>query len=120
MVDYYEVDKLVALHVMKWKPVYYDDNVIVAWDIGKGRELFFTSPFESDNEWSPSTNISDAWMVVERIGHEFLVRKRKNGEDFRAFIIETGGKEDYAHAKTAPLAICLAALKTVGVDADDI
>jgi hypothetical protein len=64
-----------------------------------------------------STSIQDAWLVVEKLGREFLVRKRLGGMDYRAWIDEKGDNTGvYSHGKTAPLAICRVALKTVGID----
>jgi hypothetical protein len=60
-----------------------------------------------------STNLSDASQVLEKFG-EILVRRRLNGTDYRVWIELDNGSEIYEHAKTAPLAICLAALKTRG------
>jgi uncharacterized protein (DUF1330 family) len=112
-----ELDALVAEKVMGYK-------------IGWLTEYGFKKEFERkvialkgdryDNIPRYSTNISDAWQVVEKVGKEFLVRKRLEGNDYRAFIITfdnyLGHKEYYAHAKTAPLAICLAALRAVGYE----
>jgi hypothetical protein len=65
--------------------------------------------------WNPSTYIEDAWLVVEKLGNEFLIRKRLDGMDYRAWV-RIKDKEYYAHGKKAPMAICLAALKSVGVE----
>jgi hypothetical protein len=103
-----DLDDLVAEKVMGWFLV----------SSPYGRELWtdYKGLVLLPDHFSPSVSITDAWQVVEAVGQEFLVRKRLNGNDYRAFIIMDKGKEIYAHAKTASLAICLAALKAKGVE----
>lgn len=76
-------------------------------------------------DWSPSTNIADAWEVVEVLFRRGMVRI-SNGDgdscdvDFFPFNgvapdspLWTGNPA-HVSAATAPLAICLAALAAVG------
>lgn len=71
-----------------------------------------------------TTSIAAAWQVVEKINREhgpFHLRDvcHRFGDDapifWRAWFESTGPKhESYVDADTAPLAICIAALKAVG------
>lgn len=68
-----------------------------------------------------STDISATWKVVEKM------RKQVSLEvAFELFVNESGwwearfGMEDFVCADTAPLAICLAALKAVAVEMEDV
>lgn len=92
--------------------------------------------------FKPSSNISDAWQVIERLaelGYETLVRNCISdnclgilrGEaqigDYLCNISKSTSINSLepstchkAYAKTATLAICLASLKAVGVNIDDI
>ena len=90
--------------------------------------------------FKPSSNISDAWQVIERLaelGYETLVRncisdnclgiRRGKAQigDYFCNISKDDSINDLTHyhkayAKTATLAICLASLKAVGVNIDDI
>jgi hypothetical protein len=78
---------------------------------------------DNQDYWSPSTDIAAAWEVVDH-----LTRDRGEGpilefgltRDFEhsweaEFSIRSGGLNALAYSDTAPLAICLAALKAIGV-----
>lgn len=128
------LDFKVAVEVMGWKPVYVRRDV-------EGRQMMFaTRTYEGSIEdldfyetkgprmpcgWSPSTNIADAWQVVERMPMDLLkiddgwlaicgnwrgeVRLPEDGHD--GFIDMPIKNEDgWAVAKSAELAICRAAL----------
>ena len=74
--------------------------------------------------WSPATSIADAWEVVEKILSEegrwfFQIQNchAEEGSEFCVFFMEND--EDGKDAEgmgPLPRAICLAALKAVGVD----
>lgn len=66
-----------------------------------------------------STSIAPAWEVVEKL--DDCLHLREHGEEgiWEAWFCGLGEPENenrVAHADTAPLAICLAALKAVGVE----
>ena len=74
-----------------------------------------------------STNIADAWEVVEKIGRSitpnrysvnFIIEWDRLAAEWRAgwaYYSDDGPEYDFVgEADTAPLAICLAALKAVG------
>lgn len=116
------VDRLVAEKVMGWA---YDGDVWQTRDkVDRYRPL----------SWSPSTIIGDAWEVYERVD--------ENGEPILGSIVRcatTGGewhygvfakinpnaeddeeKEGYYWNKSAPMAICITALRTAGVPESEI
>ena len=70
--------------------------------------------------WSPSTSIADAWEVVNRLPYAFWIRQEDKRAStceeyaglWTAFLGYVGAAlHVHAMATTAPLAICLAALK---------
>jgi hypothetical protein len=83
------------------------------------------------NLWRPSTSIADAWEVVEKLAADRVRPRNSEGQPANRFAIEihpfggtwwagwtiewSGGSDVLtgATADTAPLAICLAALKAV-------
>jgi hypothetical protein len=99
-----ERDALVAVNVMGWEVV---------------RGTVVPPGYES---WSkpevPSytTDISAAWEVVEKMD-EWIVQRARDGD---YWVTVRFGESWYLSGwvKSAPEAICLAALKAVGVDVD--
>lgn len=71
---------------------------------------------------SYSTDIAAAWEVMEKLREQWAVEL--HGRDQAWAVLIEDGDEVSAHfiateeADTAPLAICLAALKAVGVETD--
>jgi hypothetical protein len=82
-------------------------NIIEYVDRGWVQYLFY-----------PSENIADAWQVVEKLDvEEFSISKF--GQEYHVWVeIELGGEGFLIKSKTAPLAICLAALKAVGIEVE--
>ena len=124
-----ELDALIAEKVMGWK--YHDWKTSTAFEYTKycficGCTKRLHAPVAIDDfcgtkETPPhySTQIADAWLVVEKLlemGAWFSLSKNHHNFtwDCRGIINER--KDDEVrfidHADTAPLAICLAALKT--------
>jgi hypothetical protein len=116
-----EIDRLVAEKVMGWKADFRDD----VYENSPRRWLV--------SGWRPSTDIAAAWEVVEKLspGRPFVLQIRNTmmgGFQVRASWTDTeivntydadfGGRMrvDQATAATAPLAICLAALRAAGVE----
>ena len=60
-----------------------------------------------------STQIADAWLVVEKMGGVVGIDRYPKYDDPDEWYWDVGFKKGTAQADTAPLAICLAALKTV-------
>jgi hypothetical protein len=64
-----------------------------------------------------STHIDDAWLVAEFManhGQSLLITKSEDFSQWECSWV-TSGQRFTGYADTAPLAICLAALKAVGV-----
>ncbi len=134
-----ELDALVAEKVMGWTRMSYEQAYHYAgrkeltgyWHSTTERDRYGRSKemaraeddldyYQPEDAWSPSTDMAAAWEVVERlsanvefdIGTALLpgttaTRGWMASFQFRTFV---------AFAPTAPYAICLAALKAVGVE----
>ncbi len=120
-----ELDALVAEHVMGWTdlgPRWSDNNLSgYRWQKPTGERL-------AAEHFQPSTEITAAWPLVEKLGlwvfpHEdvwIAGRPRSlSGKEYDPdmYMDEHGivdGRLDMVTAATAPLAICLAALKVSG------
>lgn len=106
-----ELDKLIAEKVMGWSDLYGDGSYLV--------------PAQGDKEqymlregFNPSTNIEDAWKVVEKLdllgGDRRLIKRRGVYEITDISQQGHGYRECIGSGKTAPHAICLAALRAIG------
>ena len=116
------VDMFVAEEVMGWvymcfstKPADEVDETMWAWTLPIGDQAF-VAPWN----WSPSTQIADAWLVVEKLGKltgkDVLVEHCADGERLCTLGWHYRGiwmKDIQEKADTAPLAICLAALEAM-------
>ena len=98
-----ELDALIAEEVMGWVRVTYRKGA--RWSRGIPLGSIPALPIE---KWAPSTNIADAWDVVEKAG---LTNVDRDGASW----VARHGFRASAHGWTAPHAICLAALAAVGV-----
>lgn len=96
-----ELDALIAKKVMGWTLGKSDDHYYLM----DGRHI----DRRVGTGWSPSTNITHAFEVVEKVGPQFEIIYQPNGRWLARF-----GNTIQAEADTAPHAICLAALKAVG------
>ena len=110
-----EMDALVAEQVMGWHWGEAEDGVATWTHTDSGIAWAVAEP-----TFSPSTNIADAWQVVEKlIGLGYWISLSHNGNqhaacwDFRLCDRATESKREIAIEATAPLAICRAALKAV-------
>jgi hypothetical protein len=72
-----------------------------------------------------SSNIADAWQVVEKLRSRYVYIDLTNNDDlYCCELMEQDWENEsryftyYTDAETAPLAICLAALKAVGVEVE--
>jgi Phage ABA sandwich domain len=116
-----EIDRLVAEKVMGWEP-FYDDGDLISFVTEFGT-LFFSDDDES--EWNPTIDIADAWQVVEKLKNtgDVLIAKDFDDNQWEVEITIWQNESIHKHfvvkAETAPLAICLAALKSVGVEVDN-
>ena len=111
-----ELDALIAEKVMGWKV-----DRIVEHNNTTGDELLHI--FGPDKFPHYSTQIADAWLVVEKLGKDdwtytIVGNSSYNRCDLRKWLSHNNWAHLYSDADTAPLAICLAALKAVGGNDD--
>jgi hypothetical protein len=106
------IDILVAIHVMEFEPIF-DTGAIISFETEFGT-LFFSDG--DDNEWSPSTDIQDAWLVVEKLDFPVKVTKNTVVEPKYQTHVFIPDNVKMVFSDSAPMAICLAALKSVGVE----
>lgn len=103
-----ELDALVAKHVMDLNPT---------WNI-PNEDYFYT--VNGSNNYLPyySTSISGAWQVVEKLkGPDMWIGIDTTPDGrYRCMMLNKKGPDADFIADSAPRAICLAALKAVGVD----
>lgn len=118
--DLRKIDSLVAEKVMGWR---LDETNFIDYWVGEhdGRG----GDWAIAHMWKPTTNIQDAWEVVKKLNEKFTVDIRDTLNDgaecyLYEFHEETESLFLYtaADGETAPLAICLAALKAVGVEVE--
>lgn len=105
-----ERDELVALKVMGWRKDH-------GWDYFADGLTIRTWKESSFKRFQPSTDISAAWEVVEELSARGLYLDIDTHPDF--YLVDVQRRNNvvaYSVATTAPEAICLAALKAVGVD----
>ena len=110
-----EIDRLVATKVMGWKmfEIKLTDSRVIGgfYDDGK--------IFIGVGEWSPTSDIRVAWQVVKKFyekGDKVTVTNTLGGN--WCCYVSTGTSQFSAIAETAPLAICLAALKACGIEVE--
>lgn len=123
-----EIDRLVAEKVMRWRLKSFagGGGGFVAWVDDDGKIVKYENDCTLHAHpiafWKPTTNITDAWQVVEKIIEQFgsySLTKIKDGGHYCEVLYWNRGAFDIiaeVEAETAPLAICLAALKAVGVE----
>lgn len=117
-----EIDALVAEKVMGWMPFPLADGEVMEGYYYNG---ITTWPTPAPNY---STNIADAWQVVEMLSDEYeydhVTISSSNKVWYCDIVKNLPANEDgeldsdvWDHtASTAPMAICLAALKAMGVE----
>lgn len=108
-----EIDRLVATEIMGFTPVYDDGDLIAFQDQPNERSYFMS---DDDCEFTPSTYIGDAWGVVEKLNVTCNICKFRNMQPKYKVNFHTNSDRFVEYAESAPLAICLAALKAVGVE----
>jgi len=122
------IDALIATHVFGWKGVHPNSLGHVMWidptkeDSDQDYQKEYGGKIEKyEGNFNPSTKIQDAWLVVEKIAdgdRNWFNLEWFYKDSWRAdfFGTESGNSEHYqAVSNTAPMAICLAALKALGV-----
>ena len=111
-----ELDALIAEKVMGFQRVEFLRDML-PWTFYLHEDRGVVVAFQSKlAEFKPSTNIADAWEVVD-LGHpcgwfdSYYIMRYGAGYAIGRCMDDAV----YAEADTAPLAICLAALKAKGV-----
>ncbi|MCM3110660.1 BC1872 family protein [Lederbergia lenta] len=108
--NYKEIDRLIAEKVMGWK---YFSPLDEVWTEDGSLSL-------KKGEWKPSTNIQDAWIVLEKVckKHNWrAVIDRNQVETEVRFKTQMGScSQNLGHAENPSLAICYACLESVGVE----
>lgn len=110
-----EIDALVAEKVMGFKRATYEGEPSAlqgmgGWDRGNGHW---------SNNFRPTTDISDAWEVVEKlasIGRYLDIRTFADYYDVGVYRTDGAPMNASVLRPSAPKAISLAALRAVGVD----
>ncbi|MED4299778.1 hypothetical protein P9204_04605 [Geobacillus stearothermophilus] len=123
-----EIDRLVAEKVMGCEEapsIWFDD-----YDKSKKYYCINDTPDKEisiieyvDRGWAqylfhPSEIMEDAWQAVEEVGYEQVQIKDMSKLGKRVYIEKTDSNAVIAYAETVPVALCLAALKAVGVEVE--
>lgn len=115
------IDERVFGHSIGWRNSFSWRTDIIDEIKGNSRGYDLISESRIAGAWIPhySTSIADAWLVVERLCDDGWTFELTNSEQPAAGFWLLGGIRGrwalrYSNADTAPLALCLAALKAVG------
>lgn len=96
-----EINELVINHVMKWALIHRGDFDYTYNDGVYGARI----------NWSPSSEIADAWIVVEKMQSKGFCFDADGNALRKRFRFGVG--QEIGEAETAPLAICRAALLAI-------
>jgi hypothetical protein len=110
-----EMDKAVAELVMGWHRSRDNMDLNDVWrnEHGEYARNGYLSP-SIMGDWSPTTNIADAWEVVEKIPLPFCLTQSAIKDGWCAeFLPDDSNETINCVANTAQLAICRAALLAV-------
>jgi hypothetical protein len=100
-----ELDALIAEKVMGY------DDILMPDCYGRPPDMVHVEHYRHEIPHY-STQIADAWLVVEKLSFEFYMERRPQ-EDYWVLFTDAEDEWHVGEADTAPLAICLAALKAV-------
>lgn len=111
--DLRKIDVLVAEHVMGWQLGSAGD-LECFWDSAAKK-------LRAVEDWTPSSDISAAWEVIEKLHVLVLGISRSADKNWHARFSRYHGMGDFEDFpsvtnRSAPLAICLAALKVKDID----
>jgi hypothetical protein len=107
--DFRDIDNLVCTEVMKWE---FRDS-LGSWVDKLNEDVYIVA----DNNFSPSTRISDAWVVVNQFKNINII-KRPYGYCASVWIDDNHSYE-IELASSAQLAICFVTLKAAGMDINE-
>jgi Phage ABA sandwich domain len=101
-----EIDRLVAEKVMGWKLCKYG-----FWETEFG-------DLDSETEWNPTESLDDAWVILDQFDdYELYGSPFKN--EYRCKVKKDDKWFSAESSESSALAICLAALKAVGVEVNN-
>lgn len=110
--DYRKIDALVAEHIMECEFYISGDDVRIKLD---NTDIFVC--------FSPSKNISAAWQVIGKFedeGYQVCIELlAKKIYSVGIYYPPHADQVAYIKAETAPLAICIASLRTKGIDINE-
>ncbi len=120
-----ELDKLVAEKIFGWCDFWESSVTSAGWYYLKGcppQEQAIGVDTKRQEAPVPkySTDIAAAWAITEKF-YSANISRLSNGTEFEAYLVTTDGKSNidgHAKAKTVEVALCLAALKTKGVEVE--
>ncbi|RBW69679.1 BC1872 family protein [Bacillus taeanensis] len=106
--DNQEINRLIAEKVMGYELVYNEKFELNGWKMG-------------EKSWAgsfiPSASIEDAWKVVEKLREDQIKMDIVcQPENYVVYVSSANNESLEIKSKTAPEAICLAALKAVGYE----
>ena len=109
-----EIDFLIAKKVMEWEITHFE-NI----DVMEAYTEFSTLVIGED--FAPSADIQDAWLVVEKLKQEGFYSfhtdlSLDSGREWWSWHFSKGVNNYGSQQETAPLAICMAALKAFNVE----
>lgn len=107
-----EINRLIATKVMEWS-VYKEKSGFEWYAVVEDGKFKF---IRSVVTFEPTTDIRDAWKVVDKFVNDDIYFEMVKPDKDGSFICLIGMLNEPTKADTAPLAICLAALKAVGVN----
>ena len=110
-----ELNALVAEKVMGWGIIHHNNGAVYATIPGSIEWYAIHWADGRDDDWSPSTDIAVAWLVLERVAESWLPCVMHDAIQWVVEFDSITGNHT-AYADTAPLAICRAALMAVGVE----
>lgn len=121
--DNREIDRLVAEKVMGWKVEVAMDGQTEYYDNGSLAENKWVEDvgmFEKDNidVFKPSEKIQDAWLVIKAMEEQMFIVDLNVWRDENECVFTSLDYENKYEgtASTIEIAICLAALKSTGIE----
>lgn len=108
-----DIDRKIAkLMGWRYREYYLDGKSTMGWFQSNGNFA------DLDRVPSYTTDIAAAWMVVEKMSggrsDNFSIHRTGGRYGCRFRDIESADKPEFSEADTAPMAICLAALRALG------
>ncbi|MCA1027013.1 hypothetical protein LCM23_13005 [Cytobacillus kochii] len=114
--DQIKIDSLIAEKIMKWKVYNYENTGTCEAEDEEGNIVII------GKEFSPLSSIQDAWKVVSILSVDYGVKVYEDlGAPCECSLHHFSEEPTFfSEADTVPIAVCLAALKTVGIDAEHL